>query len=83
MKIHIRDLEFAACRRFQPFGNGDHVVVVEIHARNCERRLRLLRLLDDISGAPLRVEFDDTISLGVADTIGEHGRPVAILLGGT
>src|SRR5580658_308670 len=70
--VHIGDLVFAARRWLERGRDVENMIVVEIEARHRPMRLRVLRLLDDVAGAPAYVEADDAVALRMLDPIGEH-----------
>ena len=52
----------------------DHLVVVEIQPGDGVRRFRLRGLLFEADRAPVGVELDDAVALGIADLVAEHRR---------
>ena len=76
LEVDVGDLELAARRRLEVVRNLDDLVVEEIQPCHRERRLRGLRLLFEADRAPVGVELDDAVALGIAHLVAEHGRAV-------
>ena len=78
MGVDVGDLELAPGRGREAARDLHDLVVVEVEAGDRDVRRRHARLLDDLGGAPARVEGDDAVALGVADVVAEHGRPPGV-----
>ena len=70
--IEIRDLELAARRRRQGFGERARARVVEIDAGDRIVGRRPGRLFQQFGHPALGVEFDDSVALGILHVIAEH-----------
>lgn len=77
--VEVRDLELTTSRRLERAGERDDLVVVEVEARHCVVRARLLGLLFEAEDVALFVELDDAVALGVFDVIAKHRRALAPL----
>jgi hypothetical protein len=68
-------------RRAQGGRDVDDLVVVEVETGHRVGRARLRGLLLDADRAAGVVELDDSVALGIADAVGEHGRPARLARG--
>ncbi|MNT55938.1 hypothetical protein D3C72_1932120 [compost metagenome] len=77
--VQVGDLELAAGAGLDRLGEGDHVVVVEVEARDRVVALGALRLLLEAGGLALLVEAYHAVALGVLDVVAEHRRAGVVL----
>ena len=76
LDVYIRDLQFAAGRRFQIPRDRHNLVVINVKTGNRVIALGLLRFLLDGNGLSSAVEFHHAIPFGIIDMIAEDGRAV-------
>src|SRR5690606_19982299 len=50
------------------------LIVVEVQARNSVARFRMLGFLLEAESATFRIQFNDTIALGIIDLVSENRR---------
>src|SRR4029077_3278250 len=74
-QIQIGDLEFATRRRAQRSAKIDHPLVINIEAGHCEMTLRLLRFFLETDRLAIGIEFDHSVTLGVANLISKNAGP--------
>jgi hypothetical protein len=72
-KVHIGNLQFAARRRLQIFGDAHHIVIVKINARDGVIALWFFGLFFNGDGAAI-VKLDDAVTLRVIHVITENRR---------
>src|SRR5580765_7548695 len=78
--VDVRDLQFPPCGRFQRRRDVEHTVVVKVQARDGVLRFWAGRLFFEADGSALAIEFDDTITFGIAHCIPKDRR--ALFAGG-
>ena len=72
--IDARDLDLASGRGLHALRDLNHVVVIEIEARNGVIGLRMLRLFLDRERFPVRVELYHAVLPGILYIIAKDGR---------
>src|SRR5262245_40001161 len=80
--VDVGDLELAARRRLEVRRDVDDLVVVEVQPGHRVRRLGTRRLFLETDRAAVAVELDDSVALGIADLVPEHGRALDACGGG-
>ena len=76
-RVHVADLQLAACARLDVRGNAGDVVVVEVEAGHGPVGARMRGFLLDGDGAPAPVEGDHPVTLGVTHLVGEDRGALA------
>ncbi|MNH05751.1 hypothetical protein D3C79_650950 [compost metagenome] len=79
--VDVGDFQLATWRRLDVLGDVHHIVVVEVQAGHCIRRLGFGGFFFDRQGATVLIEVDHTETLRVFDQVAEHGGASGLLDG--
>ena len=79
--VEVGDFQLAARRRFDLFGEFDHLRVIKIQAGHRVTGLGLGGFFLQADGLPVGIKLDYAVTLRVLHRVGEDGRPPLLLHG--